>query len=526
MSSLNFGIPQVFDRILNNSRIACSVFVLLFALLVQVQLTQLINHDTGWYLHSVQAFLNGGNLYENVFWEVNPPLAFYLSIPPVWLGLFVGGSIIHWFVFYVCALLFITIILVNEIFRNVPNFSPSTRRWIIFLILFALGFSPGEAFGQREHFTMILTMPYIILSICRTLDYSSKRPCLEVVIGVLGALGFSMKPHFLLIPVVIEIYLFFQWKQFSGIVRNETIALITTSGLYGLIVLVMTPEYLSTVMPYAWVVYNNAYKNNLILVLSRVETLLLPAVCLLHYFTRHKQHFPKMTDVFLCLAVCFFCVYLIQMKGWSYHIYPVAALLLMAVTAMILGEFFRQPPQNVWNKKQVISQFQFILIIGLMALMVFIPLRQGGYTNPFMKELIPIVEKYAHGKPIYIFSSNVWTGFPLVNYTEVQWVSRFPTLWLIPGLIQARAGLPAKGQEERRAILEDIERFSTDAVLTDITKQSPALIIVDIREHKSYFGDLEFDYIDYFSTNVKFATLWSKYQHLVDVQGFAVYRKG
>ncbi len=525
MTSTISNFSRIFHRILSDTRIAHSAFVLLFALLVQVQLTQLINHDTGWYLHSVEAFLNDGKLYQDIFWEVNPPLAFYLSIPPVWLGLLVGGSIINWFVLYVCGLVLLSIVLVNGIFRNVDDFPLLERRVILLLIFFSLGVSPGEAFGQREHFTMILIMPYIVLSISRTFGYRPSSVSLGVLIGILGALGFSMKPYFLLAPVIIEIYLFFQKKQFSGIVRSETIALFITIGVYGLIVLLLTPEYLAKVIPYALVVYNNAYKNNLILVLFRVETILLPVVCLLHYFTRQKQRFPKIADVFLYLAICFFCVYLIQMKGWAYHIYPVSAMLLMTVTAMMLGNVSWLSSQGVLNKKVMISQCPFILMIGLMALMVCIPLGHGGYTNPFMKQLIPIVEKYAHGKPIFIFSSNVWTAFPLVNYTTVQWVSRFPTLWLIPGLIQARKALPSEGQDQRTAILDDIERFSTKAVLADITKNPPALIIVDIRAHKSYFGDLDFNYIKYFSSNSQFATLWSNYEHLVDVQGFAVYRK-
>ena len=65
---------------------ALPVAVAVFLASAYIQFTSLINHDSAWFLYSVDAFFEGGRLYQDIFFEVNPPLAFYLTIPPVYVS--------------------------------------------------------------------------------------------------------------------------------------------------------------------------------------------------------------------------------------------------------------------------------------------------------------------------------------------------------------------------------------------------------------------------------------------------------
>ena len=56
------------------------VLALFFGTLAHELLTYL-NHDTAWYLHAGDQYLEGGTLYRDIFVEVNPPLAFFLALP-------------------------------------------------------------------------------------------------------------------------------------------------------------------------------------------------------------------------------------------------------------------------------------------------------------------------------------------------------------------------------------------------------------------------------------------------------------
>ena len=48
-----------------------------------------INHDSAWALYVGQAMMEGAHLYQDII-EINPPLAFGLAVPPVWIANLAG----------------------------------------------------------------------------------------------------------------------------------------------------------------------------------------------------------------------------------------------------------------------------------------------------------------------------------------------------------------------------------------------------------------------------------------------------
>ena len=108
-----------------------------------------------------------------------------------------------------------------------------------------------------------------------------------------------------------------------------------------------------------------------------------------------------------------------------------------------------------------------------------------------------------------------------MNYSGVGWSSRFPTFWLLPGAQRRRH---APGGKDN-ALLDEIERFTRDAVAADLTRQPPDLVIVDNRASKSYFGDLDFDYLDYFLEDPRFARIWDDFEWIGDEGDYRLYRR-
>ncbi len=109
----------------------------------------------------------------------------------------------------------------------------------------------------------------------------------------------------------------------------------------------------------------------------------------------------------------------------------------------------------------------------------------------------------------------------MVNYSGVGWSSRFPTLWLLPGTLRKQA----EAVDGERARLMEIERYTREAVLADFSLHPPDLVVVDNRENKSYFGDLPFDYIDYFTEDPRFATIWANYEWVANEGDYRLYRR-
>jgi len=73
--------------------------------------------------------------------------------------------------------------------------------------------------------------------------------------------------------------------------------------------------------------------------------------------------------------------------------------------------------------------------------------------------------------------------------------------------------------------LREIHRYALDAVVADLIRWSPELIFVDVREDKSYFGGLRFDYLAYFSKDPRFAQIWSRYELLKDFGTYHLYKR-
>ena len=73
------------DRAWPRSVLCRAAGSLVFALLLLAFLwDRTINHDTAWYLISTRKWLEGARLYVDLY-DVNPPLASYLTIPAIWI---------------------------------------------------------------------------------------------------------------------------------------------------------------------------------------------------------------------------------------------------------------------------------------------------------------------------------------------------------------------------------------------------------------------------------------------------------
>lgn len=491
---------------------------------VYIQFTSLINHDSAWFLYSVDAFFEGGRLYQDIFFEVNPPLAFYLTIPPVYVSRVTGLFAPHVFIAYVFGLIAISLWLLHYVLNRHAGHSTSVRRGVLSAALLALAVCPAGDFGQREHLMMILALPYMVLAAHRAIK-GTCSPFVAGSLGILAALGLALKPYFLLLPVALELYLLFTRRRLVGVLRPETLGLAGAGLLYGLALVWFTPDYLTRVVPFALQVFHQGFMSSPAKALWRMESLFLPVLLILHVATRRNQSARALADVFALAAASFFLAYLAQMKAWPYQLFPTKASLVLALGAILSGGRRKaadpSPASAGGNASRMAAPVAAVMLLTLVGLGIL----RGGYQNIYVEHLAPIVRKHATGSAIYVFSANLSVGFPLVNVSGVRWASRFPMQWLLPGLVRRRAELAQQGAVVEPEGLREIRRYVFDAVVADLTKWSPELILVDVREDKTYFGGLRFDYLAYFSKDPRFEQIWSGYELLMDFQTYHLYKR-
>ena len=202
------------------------------ALLGLWQMPERINHDCAFGLQQAQMLLDGGIPYCD-FIDANPPLIVYLNVPPAALARYLGGSPIVVFHLSVLLLLMISSMEIYGLLRKPRMGLRAAERGLVLLAWISSYFLVdwyGFA-GQREHLFMLLYVPYLFLRILRHRG-GSTNAWLAAVLGVQAGVGASLKPHFLLTALGVEIVLLAATRRRRTLLRSENTALASVVTVY------------------------------------------------------------------------------------------------------------------------------------------------------------------------------------------------------------------------------------------------------------------------------------------------------
>ena len=215
---------------------ARNVALLTLLLISPILFTMQLTHDAAWQMWIARQIVHGADLYTDVL-EINPPLWFWLATPISGLGEITSINSLH-ILLVVFLLVIMTSIYLSA--RLLPNWSEPQR--FIFFGAFLIAVLPPGNFGQREHFSLITAIPYVLLIGQRHAGTDAPRK-LAAIIGLFAAVGFALKPHFALVPVALELWL----RRPS--VRPELIAVAVCGTAYALCVVLLEPDYFTKSIP-------------------------------------------------------------------------------------------------------------------------------------------------------------------------------------------------------------------------------------------------------------------------------------
>ena len=496
--------------------------VLIAAALVATALlaiaTQTINHDSAWYLDATARFLDGARLYDGII-EINPPLAFYLTVPPVWFAETLGIPAIPVFFGYVFAVMGVSLLVVGRIVWAIPFGRPAARATFLWTVFGALVLGSWFQIGQREHFAIMLAMPYLVLAGVRA-DAGQPSARLAVAAGLMAALGFALKPYFLLVPIAVELALRIDRGAGRRFLRPETAALGLALLAYAVVVWSTTPLFFSRIVPWAMATYD-ALSVPLSQVLLRGELLLLLLAVAVHLGYGRRVPWSGMSTVVLSACAAFYAVYVMQQKGFGYHLFPTRTLLIAAFGTALVSQLWRPAVAGSPQAKRFVPSVVAGTLLTFMAVWM---IGTGGYANAFLKRHLALVQGAAGGGPVYVLSTNVSWTYPLVNYARVKSASRFPTLWLLPGVVQGLAR-PRAQSSTAKAKLRAIETYLIDAIVADFGANRPTLVVVDIRKSKPYLAGMPLDYIEFLSRDPRFVRIWARYEKIGATGSAQLYRR-
>ena len=506
-----------------NSQTTWRLLVLtVFAILTYLLFQRPINHDAGWYLYAAGAILDGAKIYRDLV-DANPPIIFLLNIPPVWLARLLNCSAVPLFNSFFLFIVVLSLTLSEHILKKVFLHLPRSSQYCFLGVLVFL-FLPYEmrwnCFGQREHLMLVLVMPYVFASAARLMGYPLQIK-FAAILGLLAGIGFTFKPHFLFAYLCIETYLLVAHRSYKFWKRPESLGIFIFLALHWGYIFLAMPEYKAAVLMLL-PVYGSFTDPMLIGYLLAYSALFGSAV--LSFLILRSN---KLGQLLFVAFSAFFILALVQNKGWNYHLYPASctAAMLIAFAILRLDQKIKKTKKLLLATRCAII-LMFLFLIFLKTMPFIKPFAESTYPlREPLNQLIPIVKQHAYGKPIYVFSSSLTPAFPLVNYTQTSWSSRFNCLWFLPnfytGVTSTAQKFPYHGIDE----MDMLERSFLEKLISDIIKASPAVVIVDCTARLQGFGKTNFQYLEYFSQEPRFASFWKDYVFLTSVDTYMVFKR-
>lgn len=491
------------------SSLASAWFLVTVALLAAVIYPQFsLNHDASWYITATSMFLDGSRLYEDII-EINPPLAFYLTIPAITVSRALGSNPTTTYFVYVCALCLTSCLWTLKVL-NAAALQRIERTTLLLFVTVALFVLPIAEFGQREHLMLAFALPFLLGLILRpaTPQIGVSH---QIALALFAALGLLLKPHFLVIPASIAIMRLWQERNLRSLLDPGLLALAGITITYVAFVVIVHPAYLVSIVPVARDVYA-AYGASAEQVLLKPE--LFGLVLGIVAARRVVRAFSDpVTQLFASASVGAAAAYLLQFKGWNYHILPLSSFVLLSVAWLCVRRW-----HVIRRDMIIVSSFTLIALITLGQ-----QIARGPYRSATTEAFKPFVKN--NNEKILVLSTNVWAAFPFVNEVSGSWASRFPAQWFIPGAYNRAQSLNCAENSDDCVRMVEIMDYARNAIIEDLNKFKPDLVIVDERDNKSYFKSPNFDYIKFISKDPKIFNFYDCYAKIGDHEGYSVFAR-
>lgn len=489
------------------------------------------NADVAWLLFTAKRVMEGATLYVDLI-EVNPPLIVWLNLPPVALAELLEVPSRPLFFLYVAAWVLLSLRLSWSVLGSLAP-EISTRRRRAYLLFLVVGFvtAVGYVYGQREHFMVLFVVPYALAIAARATGGVPARGTL-VAIGVLGGLGFMIKPYYTLAWLGLEGFYWVRHRRTENVsatavrtalIRPELMAAILVACLYATAVLVLTPEYFemgSLLAP----VYVGVPDTSFSALLTHRVTLVGAFTLVALLLSRLRAPESAVAGVFGVILFFWLVGAFAQVRGWWYHFYPA-----LAASFVLLGLLVVVPSRHL-EKPEV--SFTVPRILALLILIAALSGRVAEAANglrwraDFDRQL-PVTTEFVREHAgqngnLVVLSPQLHAAFPLVNRADVRWTLRFNAMWVPPVVYSESGDESTDLRYNRPGEMEPPERFFFESTLEDLAGDPPEVLLIDLDRVEPP----GFDYMDYFGRDPRFRRLMEMCTFAREIGRYRAFRCG
>lgn len=483
-----------------------SLFIVSAAFFLQTLL--FFSPDVGFLLLAANRMLAGGT-YVGHFFETNPPMILYLYSPICLISHITPISIItiaRIYIFLLATLsIYLSVFLIKKIIR------PQDKILIyafFYTMMFILFFVPMFEFGQREHFLIILMLPYLFSSAC-ALEEKRVSPLIACTAGLMAGLGFGLKPFFLLTPVLIELYLIVKKRRLSACLRIESVMILSVLCIYLYSVLHFHPDYIKIILPFVMRFYFIGARETMqILFLKPYVIFCLITLSSYIWFYRYDRY-RQLSMVMLLALIGMIFAFLLPRSAWFYHVMPA-----LGLACLLLALFFGQSIVSCVNKKSD-TLVRDMFILSCAGILIFFPpltynykmLQYGLLKNrpDSLNKLITYIDSQPGSHSIFCFASaSSGSCFPLVYDTHSEYGTRFPFFWWYRGLMRLK-------EEHAKE-----KKYLFDAVADDLNRYKSRLVIINTDDSR---------FMPLFLENKQFQKAWKQYSYRAQIGSYQIYER-
>jgi hypothetical protein len=473
--------------------------------------------DQTWLLFAAHRIMDSGRFAFEDLVESNPPLIIWLSGLPVLVGRALGISLQSALHGCLIVLAVISIAWSTALLRR--SCGSRFAGWFVPVLLYAVVVHPWLHYGQREHIMLFLVLPYLIMAAGR-LEGLSPSTTAAVVAGLLAAIGFSLKPHTLVVVLAVEALLIAHRRDLRLVYRPEVAAMVATGFGYLAAVLLWAPDYLFKILPLMLGTYYDYHRAELSELISPMRGLKMAIVVLLWAMLSRRLAHRALATVLLLAAIGTTISHVAQMKAHESHLVSALAFFDLLFGVIVVDCWLRwAAPRMQPIAARPAAVGAALMFVAAIALVYPRQLAQAahGYTDDRIAVQRAISHDIPRGSTVVILSTSTEAVFEQVLDRGWEWGSRFLCLWMLPAIVNAERAADHDRIVESPA-MRHAALVTRNAVLTDLVRWHPNPVLVDRCQDESIApcmgsGTLRVDLLQWFEQDPRFAAAWTDYVH-------------
>ncbi len=478
--------------------------------------------DIACLLDAAARVLDGGRLYVDVV-ELNPPLIIALNAAAVWCARVLGLSGILVYRLGFTAALLAVLWLSARLLRDALPDEVAQQRGLVLVLAFVLFPLAGPDYGEREHLILALLVPYALLAAARSLGHQVTN-ARGLSLGVMAGFAFALKPHFLLLWIMVEVFLRTTRRVSARTLLPETLAIAGILIGYLALIAMLTPEYLAVVEllggSYTRFLYQPFWR---LLVTGPGALLALFALLSFVALYRYARHPALWRATALATGACLIAG-AAQQKGLRYHFYPAFGFgtLMLGLIALDSAPVVGSRLRLIYRSLAVGVLAAVSAVAGLEQLTAFTGRAKGPERGQF-EQLVELVRARAAGEGVFVMSYHIRSAYPLINYGAARSASRLPHLWILASeYLEALKG-EQPVQYRSPAEMSPSERYLNRAVLEDLSRRPKLLLVFRHARDLPVNGYRRLDYVAYFSRDPGIGRILQEYQLITRTGDYLVY---